>query len=229
MEFQEIELKGKFWPERLATMPAWTTKDVGRFIYAIDTEKFYIGQSSAFTQLSLGDATTFMKNNANQILAGDLDPDGDGNRTLGDASHKWLEISGVTFTGTVTTATYADLAEKYTVGGFDKKFPVGTLLEVAYEEEFDLTPTTGLSDCFVGVISENPGFILNQDAEGKLVGLVGRVPIRIVGPVNKRDIIVAAENGCGKADNNEELIYKVAIALETNHDAGEKLVECIIK
>jgi len=229
MEFQEIELKGKFWAEKVSTVPAWTVKDIGRVVYAIDTAKFYIGQSSAFTQLAVGDATTFLKNNANQTIAGDFDPDGDGTRTLGDATHKWLEVSGVTFTGTVTTATYADLAEKYTVGGFDEEFPVGTLLEVAYEEEFDLTPTSGLSDCFVGVISEKPGFIMNQNAEGQLVGLVGRVPIRIIGPVNKRDIIVATENGCGKADNHEELIYKVAIALETNYSPYEKLVDCIIK
>ena len=135
----------------------------------------------------------------------------------------------MTFTGTVTTATYADLAEKFTVGGFDKEFPIGTLLEVAYEEEFDLTPTSGLSDCFVGVISEKPGFIMNEAAPGLLVGLVGRVPIKIIGPVNKRDIIVASENGCGKVDNHEDLIYKIAIALETNHSPGEKLVNCIIK
>ena len=103
------------------------------------------------------------------------------------------------------------------------------MLEVAYEEEFDLTATSGLSDCFVGVVSENPGFVMNQDSKGQLVGIVGRVPLKIIGPVNKRDIIVATINGCGKADNHEELIYKVAVALETNHSPYEKLVECIIK
>jgi hypothetical protein len=230
MKFDEVEMKGKIWAEKLATLPTWTEKDVGRFIYAEDDEKFYIGQSSDFEELALGDASTFMKNNANQTLAGDLDPDGDGTRSLGDGTHKWLEITGVTFTGVVTTATYADLAEKYTIGGFDDEFvPIGTLLEVAYEEEFDLTPTTGLSDCFVGVVSEKPGFVLNQEADGQLVGLVGRVPIRIIGPVNKRDIIVPGEHGCGYADNQEELIYKVAVALETNLSYDEKLVECIIK
>ena len=145
---------------------------------------------------------------------------------LGASTLKWNETFSTTFTGTVTTATYADLAEKYTTR---EEFPIGTLLEVAYEEEFDLTETSGLSDCFVGVVSEKPGFVMNQDVEGQLVGLVGRVPIRIVGPVNKRDIIVAAENGVGKVAIYEELIYKVAVALETNLDNGEKLVQCIIK
>jgi len=226
MEFQGIELKGKFWPERLATMPAWTTKDVGRFIYAIDTQKFYIGRNSAFTQLTLGDAATFLLNNTNQSITGNFLPAANNTYNLGSGTYKWLEVTGTTFTGVVTTATYADLAEKYTT---DIEYPIGTLLEVAYEEEFDLAATSGLSDCFVGVISEKPGFIMNQDSEGQLVGLVGRVPIRIIGPVNKRDIIVASENGCGRADNREELIYKVAVALETNPSPGEKLVDCIIK
>ena len=144
-------------------------------------------------------------------------------------THNWANVYGTTFTGTVTTATYADLAEKYTVGGFDENIPVGTILEVAYEEEFDLTPVTGLSDCFAGIVSENPGFVMNQNSDGIIVGLVGRLPIRIVGPVNKRDIIVPAENGCGKEGNHEELIYKVAVALETNLSSGEKLVECLIR
>ena len=189
-----------------------------------------IGNSSDWEEVSFGDASTFLLNNTNQSIAGNFLPNVDGTYNLGSGTHKWLEVTGTTFTGTVTTATYADLAEKYTTGGInDTEHPIGTLLEVAYEEEFDLTETTGLSDCFVGVVSEKPGFVMNQDAEGQLVGLVGRVPIRIVGPVNKRDIIVATVNGCGKADNQEELIYKVAVALETNHKHGEKLVQCIIK
>lgn len=120
-----------------------------------------------------------------------------------------------------------NLAEKYTTRGFDDEYPIGTLLEVAYEEDFELTATSGLTDCFVGVVSKNPGFVMNQDGEGELVGL-GRIPLRIIGPVNKRDIIVSTSNGCGKADNHEELIYKVAVALETNHSPYEKLVECIV-
>lgn len=226
MEYQEIELKGKFWVEKLATKPAWETGDAGRMIGVEDTSKIYIGNSADWEELAFGDASTFLKNNTNQSLAGNLLPGTDDTHTLGDATHKWLEVTGTTFTGTVTTATYADLAEKYTTR---EKFSIGTILEVAYEEEFDLTETSGLTDCFAGVVSEKPGFVLNQESEGQLVGLVGRVPIRIIGPVYKRDIIVATANGCGKADNQEKLIYKVAVALETNLSLYEKLVDCIIK
>lgn len=226
MEYQEIELKGKLWIETLSTLPAWTNGDEGRLIYTEDTEKFHIGQSSDWEEAALGDASTFLLNNANQSISGNLLPGTDNTHTLGSGTFKWLEIVGTTFTGTVTTATYADLAEKYTTR---EKFPTGTILEVAYEEEFDLTETTGLTDCFAGVVSEKPGFVMNQDSPGQVVGLTGRVPIRIVGPVNKRDIIVSTDNGCGKADNHEELIYKVAVALETNLSPHEKLVECIIK
>jgi len=226
MEYQEIELKGKFWAEKLSTKPVWATGDEGRIIYAQDTYKIHIGKSSDWEEAAYGDASTFLLNNTNQSIAGNFLPGTDDTHSLGSGSYKWLEITGTTFTGTVTTATYADLAEKYTTR---EEFPIGTILEVAYEEEFDLTKTSGLTDCFVGVVSEKPGFVMNQNAEGQLVGLVGRVPIRIIGPVNKRDIIVATTNGCGKADNHEELIYKVAVALETNPSPYEKLVDCIIK
>ena len=230
MEYQEIEMKGKIFVEELATKPAWASGDKRRLIFATDTNKFHIGNSSDWEEVSFGDPSTFLLNNASQSIAGNLEPDGDNTRLLGGVAKRWNVSYATTFTGTVTTATYADLAEKYTTGGPDDiEYPIGTLLEVAYEEEFDLTPTSGLSDCFVGVVSENPGFVMNQDAEGQLVGLVGRVPIRIVGPVNKRDIIVAAENGYGRVDNQEELIYKVAVALETNPSPYEKLVQCIIK
>ncbi len=226
MEYQEIEMKGKMFVEELSTKPAWKSGDKRRLIFTTDTNKFYIGNSSDWEEISFGDASTFLLNNTDQNIAGNFLPGTDDTHTLGDATHKWLEITGTTFTGTVTTATYADLAEKYTTR---EEFPIGTILEVAYEEEFDLTETSGLTDCFAGVVSEKPGFVMNQDAEGQLVGLVGRVPIRIIGPVNKRDIIVATANGCGKADNSEELIYKVAVALETNPSPYEKLVDCIIK
>jgi hypothetical protein len=226
MEYQEIELKGKFFAEKVATKPAWGSSDEGRMIYALDTHKFHIGNTTDWEELSYGDASTFLLNNTNQSIEGNFLPGTDNTHSLGSGVAKWLEVTGTTFTGVVTTATYADLAEKYTTR---EKFSIGTILEVAYEEEFDLTETSGLTDCFVGVVSEKPGFVMNQDAEGQLVGLVGRVPIRIIGPVNKRDIIVATNNGCGKADNHEELIYKVAVALETNSSPYEKLVDCIIK
>lgn len=219
-------MTGKFWPQKVSTIPVWKAGDEGRLIYAEDTQKFYIGQSADWEELSLGDATTFMKNNANQTLAGDFDPTIDNQYELGNSGKRWLNIFGVTFTGTVTTATYADLAEKYTT---KKEYPIGTILEVAYEDEFDLISTSGLSDCVVGIVSEKPGFVMNQNGEGQTIGLVGRIPIRIIGPVDKRDIIVASENGCGEADNHEDLIYKVAVALETNPSPYEKLVDCLIK
>lgn len=228
MEYQEIELKGKFFAQKLTTKPAWVTGDESRMIYAEDTHKFHIGNSSDWEELAYGDASTFLINNpaSYQNIEGHFRPGTTETYNCGADSLKWNETFSTTFTGTVTTATYADLAEKYTV---KEEYPIGTILEVAYEEEFDLTETSGLTDCFVGVVSEKPGFVMNQDAEGQLVGLVGRLPIRIIGPVNKRDIIVAAYNGCGKADNHEELIYKVAVALETNSSPYEKLVDCIIK
>ena len=67
---------------------------------------------------------------------------------------------------------------------------------------------------------------MNNKAKGQSIGLVGRVPIRIIGPIQQRDFVQAAGNGLGEAGTKE---FKIAIALESNNKPSEKLVECLLK
>ncbi len=129
-------------------------------------------------------------------------------------------IAANLFQGIATQARYADLAEKYTT---DKEYPVGTVMAVGGEAE---TRAAKISDMVIGVISENPAIMMNSEAEGQYIGLKGRVPVRVVGPVSKGMPVYAYQDGVASTLASNGL---VGIALETNNAEGEKLVECVLK
>jgi hypothetical protein len=124
------------------------------------------------------------------------------------------------FQGTATQAQYADLAEKYTT---DQEYPVGTVMAVGGEAE---TRAAKVSDLAIGVISEKPAYLMNSEAEGQAVALKGRVPVRVQGPVSKGQAVYAWQDGVASTIASNGL---VGVALETNNDEGEKLVECVLK
>lgn len=123
--------------------------------------------------------------------------------------------------GTATSARYADLAEKYTT---DKEYAVGTILTIGGEQE--ATATTTFGQLALGPVSQNPAYLMNSDSEGQAIALKGRVPVRIVGAIVKGQPICAS-NVIGCATYGQ--VNTIGIALETNMDLEEKLVECFIK
>lgn len=129
-------------------------------------------------------------------------------------------IAANLFQGTATAARYADLAEKYTT---DQDYPVGTVMAVGGSAE---TRAAKLGDIAIGVISENPALMMNSEADGQYIGLKGRVPVRVVGPVSKGQPVYVAEEGTASTIASNSL---VGVALETNHADDEKLVECVLK
>jgi len=131
-------------------------------------------------------------------------------------------INANLFQGTATQARFADLAEKYTTG---EELSVGTAVAVCAHGDHEVHPAKA-SDICVGVISHKPAYLMNAEAEGQAVGLKGRVPVRVTGPVSKGMAVYAYDNGVCSTIASAAL---VGIALETNQDEGEKLVECILK
>lgn len=128
---------------------------------------------------------------------------------------------------TASSAYYADLAENYTCATF---LPVGTVMEVSDDDEFEVVPCIfELSPTVVGVISENPAYLMNSGSEGKPVALTGKVPVRVLGAINKGDFVVPAGDGLARKGEPHELVFKFGVALETNLQGDEKLVKCIIK
>ena len=125
------------------------------------------------------------------------------------------------FSGTATSAQYADLAEIYAA---DEEYPAGTVVMIGGDAE--ITAATPEAQYLAGVISTAPAYLMNSAADGEAVALVGRVPVRVVGGVNKGEAVFATHHG--KASTNGQGPI-VGIALETNSDLGEKSVECLLK
>lgn len=131
------------------------------------------------------------------------------------------DITANVFRGKATSAQYADLAEKYTT---DKEYPVGTVMVVAMGGDSECTQSYSPGQIAVGVISEKPAFLMNKDSDGQAIALRGRVPVRVVGPINKGQTVIASTDGRAIYG----MVNPIAIALETSMDFHEKLVECVI-
>lgn len=129
-------------------------------------------------------------------------------------------VTATNFNGTASKAKYADLAEMY---ASDKQYEPGTLVQWGGEKEI-----TAAKDMVNGVVSTAPAYLMNSDAEGLPVALVGRVPVLVKGPVKKFDIITLSdEAGIGRVANDGD--FAIARALEDNTDENVKLVECVVR
>lgn len=126
------------------------------------------------------------------------------------------------FRGVAIQASYADLAEKYTTA---EELPYGTAVAVCAHPEHEIEPASAKDYC-IGVISTDPAVKMNSEAEGQYVGLRGRVPVRVKGPVSKGMPVYAWEDGVCTIIASTAF---VGIALETNNEESEKLVECVLK
>ena len=97
-------------------------------------------------------------------------------------------LTATNFSGTATQAKYADLAEKYTS---DAAYIVGTVVVFGGSEE--ITTTDCEADTRVaGVISAEPAYLMNSDSAGLAVALRGKVPVNVIGTVEKGDLLVTS-------------------------------------
>jgi len=126
------------------------------------------------------------------------------------------------FNGVSTSARYADLAEKYTTA---EELPAGTAVAVRFDDVAEVGPASA-SSMAIGVVSTDPAYMMNSEADGQYIGIKGRLPVRVKGPVNKGQAIYAWEDGVCSTIATTALI---GMALESNTDDSEKLVECVLK
>lgn len=141
---------------------------------------------------------------------------------IGENTNRFATMYATTFDGVATSSLYADLAEKYTTR--EELIP-GTAVAVSDSKDYEVREAT-MSDYCIGVISTNPALMMNSEAEGQYVGLKGRVPVRVEGPVNKGQAVFALKDGICTTLKTTAI---VGIALETNKNQEEKLVECVLK
>jgi len=127
------------------------------------------------------------------------------------------------FSGTATAARYADLAEKYAADG---DIEPGTVVCFGGDAEVQVCDHD-MDRKVAGVVSTDPAYMMNSDAEGVYVALTGRVPCKVVGPVRKGDMMVSAGNGAARAEENPVLGSVIGKALE-NFDGEEGVIEVVV-
>lgn len=124
--------------------------------------------------------------------------------------------------GVATQAKYADLAEKYLA---DKEYDVGTVVMIGGEKE---VTACRWGKRAIGVVSANPAYMMNSELEGgTYIALKGRVPVKVIGRINKGDDLIASDNGMAMMSvPHANGVF--AVALESSNDEGPKLIEALI-
>ncbi len=152
----------------------------------------------------------------------------DGTNTVGTASKKFEAMYATTFHGTATQAQYADLAENY-LG--DTAHEPGTVLVFGGEHEVTVTNSKG-DHRVAGIVSTNPAHLMNSALEGDhvvAVALQGRVPCKVIGKVDKGDMLVtSAIPGYAMVDNNPGVGRVLGKAVSTKDSDGHGIVEVVV-
>lgn len=115
------------------------------------------------------------------VHSGAMLPTTNNNLNIGASGSKWNTVYATTFNGTATQAQYADMAEIYSA---DADYEAGTVVKIGGDAEVTQTLAHADRDVF-GVISTNPAYLMNSEAEGVPVALAGRVPVKVIGKIKK--------------------------------------------
>ena len=129
-----------------------------------------------------------------------------------------------------TTALYADVAERF---ASDEIYEPGTVVELGGSAEITRVRHDA-SDTVFGVISTRPAFTMNggagDDDTHPPVAMTGRVPVKVIGIVNKGDRLISAGDGVARAAQpGEATSFNVigrALSGKTTVEAGT--VEAIV-
>ena len=130
---------------------------------------------------------------------------------------------------TATSAKYADLAELYTS---DIQYDSGTV--VVFGGDAEVTQSTKAMDHKIaGVVSTNPAYLMNKDQTGLsvAVALRGKVPVNVIGPVSKGDLIVTSdEPGVARAHPGVvNCCYIIGKSIEDDDTENlVRLINCVI-
>ena len=155
-----------------------------------------------------------------------------GNTTgnIGTTGGYFNTVFANTFSGTSTTARYADVAERFAA---DSEYAPGTVVELGGLAEITCS-NTELSESVFGVISTRAAYLMNSDAGTNKthppVAMTGRVPVRVVGSVQKGDRLVSAGNGLARAARAGEAtaFNVIGRSLVEKLDNDEGVVEAIV-
>ena len=198
------------------------TEDKSAFLTFVDAQG---GTGSIQTDNSLTyNPNTNLLSTAGNVTASHVSVTNSVQATTGTFSGN---VTAAYFSGTATQALYADLAENYEA---DDNYAPGTVL--IFGGEAEVTIATKSHDTRVaGIVSTNPAYLMNKENGNTTIGLTGRVPCQVKGPVDKGTLLVTSETpgvaqalndayykpGCkigksmGKIDNSSVAVIEVAV------------------
>lgn len=155
---------------------------------------------------------------------------------FGSSGAKFGTMYATTFDGTATSALYADLAERYAA---DMTLEPGTV--VVFGGECEITQSTQAYDKKVaGVISTQPGYMLNAEAGHEsnrdmthpYLALSGRVPCKVIGKVEKGDLLTTSDKPgyaqVATIDSFDKIGTVFAKALESKDGIKPGVIEVMI-
>lgn len=206
----------------------------------------YISTSNAYVQNNDSNGNIYLQVNksgtitpaiviagstTNATFSGSILPATNNSLNIGSPSFVYSTVYATTFSGTATTAEYADLAERFES---DASYAPGTVVSLGGDKEITRV-SDELSEDVFGVISTRPGMMMNHgagpDATHPYVAVNGRVPVNVVGKVKKGDRLVSAGNGLARAANRHEMtaFNVIGRSLEDKNTTDEGVVEAIVK
>jgi|7_EtaG_2_1085326.scaffolds.fasta_scaffold00735_4 hypothetical protein len=147
-------------------------------------------------------------------------------RSDDDLSNKDLvDIRANVVHALATSATYADLAEKYTT---DSDYEPGTVMMFSGDPEVTMC-NKDMCTRVAGVISENPAYLMNASLTNSaaVVALIGRVKVKVKGTVQPGDMLVSAGDGFARAESNPSLGSVIGKAL-SSHSESEGTIEMVV-
>jgi hypothetical protein len=110
----------------------------------------------------------------------------------------------------------------------DQLYGPGTVVQFGGAEE--ITQADAGTTRIAGVVSTNPAYLMNDSLTGShitAVALIGRVPCKVVGPVEKGDMLVSAGNGFASACSTPTIGSVIGKALE-KFDGETGTVEVVV-
>ena len=151
--------------------------------------------------------------------------------SVGDTDATAIAANGVvTFsqaiTGQASSALYADLAEMY---DSDETIPEGTVVMFAGAGKLKACDAANCTRV-AGIVSTDPAYLMNSSQEGVALALAGRVPCKVIGPVQAGDLMVSAGNGLAKAfdaDIGQPLMGSVIGKAIEDNAQGEGVIEVL--
>jgi len=147
---------------------------------------------------------------------------------IGTSTNKYNTIYADLFSGTALEAYYADLAENYEA---DAGYEPGTVLVFGGEKEVAMTDRYN-DHRAAGVVSTNPAYLMNSHCAGEFVvaiAMQGRVPCKVLGKVEKGDILVtSATPGYAIVNNDATAGRIIGKALENKSTNDKGVIEVVV-